>query len=292
MEGLLPDFLVIGAMKAGTSSLHEQLAARPGLFLSRPKEPNFFSDDEVYARGESWYRSLFAEAAGRRCGESSTHYSKLPRHPHTVERMRKLLPRPRLVYVMRHPIDRIVSHYVHEWSEGRCSGAIDEVVSRDPSYVAYSSYARQLEPYLEAYGSEALLPVFFERLMRDRDAELARICRFVGDPDWQQARWRAGQGAANVSAERLRKTPLTRLLLGWGPAVAARRLVPPALRRRVKRRWQMSERPELSAPVRERLAVALDPDLARLGAWLGLELSCRSWSRQVLRGEPRWAEVA
>ena len=57
-----PDFMIIGAMKSATSTLHEQLAANPGFFMSRPKEPNFFSDDAVWARGLDWYSALFASA--------------------------------------------------------------------------------------------------------------------------------------------------------------------------------------------------------------------------------------
>ena len=57
-----PDFMVIGAMKCATSTLHEQLARQPGLFMSTPKEPNFFSDDDVHARGMAWYEALFADA--------------------------------------------------------------------------------------------------------------------------------------------------------------------------------------------------------------------------------------
>ena len=100
-------FLVIGAMKCGTSSLHEQLSRRPNFFLSTPKEPNFFGDDDQFRKGTVWYESLFAGASpGQRCGESSTHYTKLPDHPHTVDRMHALIPGARLVYVMRHPIER------------------------------------------------------------------------------------------------------------------------------------------------------------------------------------------
>ena len=58
----LPDFIIIGAMKCGTSSLHEQLALRPGIFMSRPKEPNFFSDGSNFERGLDWYGALFSEA--------------------------------------------------------------------------------------------------------------------------------------------------------------------------------------------------------------------------------------
>ncbi len=83
-----PDFIIIGAMKCGTSTLYEQLAAQPGVFMCTPKEPNFFSDDRIYANGLDWYRGLFAPApAGALCGEASTHYTKLPTHPATLERL-------------------------------------------------------------------------------------------------------------------------------------------------------------------------------------------------------------
>src|SRR5215831_9979567 len=129
----LPDFLVIGAMKCATTTLHEQLARQPGIFMSRPKEPNFFSDDEILARGWGWYASLFwpAGEADLR-GESSTHYTKLPTYPRTVERMARHLPRLKLVYVMRHPIDRLISQYVHELTAGRIALGLAEAVIRHP----------------------------------------------------------------------------------------------------------------------------------------------------------------
>ncbi|MGB3560491.1 MAG: sulfotransferase domain-containing protein, partial [Geitlerinemataceae cyanobacterium] len=117
-----PDFLIMGAMKCATSTLHEQLALQPGFFMSELKEPNFFSNDEQYARGMDWYLSLFQGAPEHSlCGESSTHYTKLPTYPNTIDRIGKHLPQVKLIYVMRHPIDRLVSQYVHEWSQGRVS---------------------------------------------------------------------------------------------------------------------------------------------------------------------------
>src|SRR6185312_16834851 len=99
-----PDFMIIGAMKCATTTLHEQLARQPGLFMSRPKEPNFFSDDENYARGWAWYGSLFRPAGSADLrGESRTHYTKLPTYPRTVERIRRDLPRLKPIYGMRHP---------------------------------------------------------------------------------------------------------------------------------------------------------------------------------------------
>src|SRR4051812_13835299 len=88
-----PDFLIIGAMKSATTTLPEQLARQPGVFMPRPTEPNFFSDDDVFARGLDWYGSLYrgAEPPALR-GESSTHYTKRPTYPNTVRRMADALP--------------------------------------------------------------------------------------------------------------------------------------------------------------------------------------------------------
>src|SRR5262249_42443904 len=155
-----PDFVVIGAMKCATTTLHEQVARQPGVFMSRPKEPNFFSDDGVYARGPGWYASLFAEAGpADLCGESSTHYTKLPTYPRPVERMAELLPRVKLIYVMRHPIDRLLSHYVHELTDGRITVGVREAVDLHPEFVDYGRYGMQLAPFLHEYGPESILPV-------------------------------------------------------------------------------------------------------------------------------------
>ena len=126
-----PDFIVIGAMKSATTTLHEQLARQPGFFMSRPKEPNFFSDDSIYARVEL----VLVAVSGRPStqdlrGESSTHYTKLPDYPRTVERMVRDLPRLKLIYVMRHPIDRLMSQYVHEVTAGRINSVVREAVER------------------------------------------------------------------------------------------------------------------------------------------------------------------
>ena len=148
-SGRGPDFVVIGAMKCMTSTLHEQLAAQAGIFMSTPKEPYYFSNDEVYARGEDWYRGLFSDAKpGDLCGESSTHYTKLPSYPHTVARMHVAFPHLKLIYVMRHPIERLVSQYVHEWSVRNVDCGIDAAVDTLPELIDYSRYAYQLRAIL------------------------------------------------------------------------------------------------------------------------------------------------
>lgn len=287
----LPDFVIIGAMKCGTSSLHEQLALRPGIFMSRPKEPNFFSDDENFERGPQWYAGLFREAGPAQiCGESSTHYTKLPTYPRTVERMRVQLPDVRLVYLMRDPIARISSQYVHEWSQGEVREPFERAVERHERYRAYSCYAYQLEPFLRAFGPDRVLPVFFERLLVAPSEELGRICRFVGDPHSGDAAWRRDLPPQNVSAERLRRSAIRDALLRMPGSAALRTRLPRAWRERAKGLWRMQQRPVLPEPLRRRLETHIDVDLARLGRWLGAHLDCRSFGQQVAAAALEWKE--
>lgn len=282
----LPDFLIIGAMKCGTSSLHDRLAEDPRLFMSQPKEPNFFSDDDVYARGLSWYTALFAPAGDSQlCGESSTHYTKLPTYPHTVDRMRVALPAPRLVYLMRDPIERIVSQFIHEWTRRDVFGDLEAAVRSHHRFLSYSLYATQLAPYFAAYGSERVLLVFFERLVVYPEEELGRILSFLGTPGAPAVR-SSDLPASNVSRERVRASPVRERLLALPGMRRAVSFLPRSLRARARARWQMRARPTLPAPLRQELEGRIDEDLARLDGPLGVALRCRSWKERVLAAPP------
>ncbi|HEY8428262.1 MAG TPA: sulfotransferase [Sandaracinaceae bacterium] len=284
---LRPDFLVIGAMKCATSTLHEQLACQPGIFMTTPKEPCFFSDDDVYARGIAWYEGLFAAGAQAALrGESSTHYTKLPTYPRTIERIRAHRIEPKLVYVMRDPIDRLVSHYVHEWTEARIDEPIDVAIDRHPELVDYGCYAMQLRPYFEAFGAERVLPVSLHRLEAAPQAELTRICRFLGYRG--EPRWNPAFARRNVTAERLRKSPIRDALVEQPLLAVFRRLLPKQVRERAKDLWRMKERPLLPPEQRARLAERFDADLAELGRWLGLELSCRNFASVTAERPLAW----
>jgi len=272
----LPDFIVIGAMKCATSSLHTQLAQN-GCFMSSQKEPCYFSDDSIFAHGSEWYSSLFAAAAPHQLsGESSTHYTKLPTYPLTVERMHRMLPDVRLIYIVRDPIDRVVSHYIHEWSERAISTSLDDTVRTVPRLIDYSRYATQLRPYLDAFGPEQLLVVFFERMKQESQEQLQRVAQFIGLNS--QVHWREDV-VQNASSERLRLSPTLRHLL-FHPAVSSirRTLVPKAWREHVKTRVRMTERPVLSAASRQWLTEQLDEDIQAFGRLLGLHrLTCANF---------------
>ena len=285
IDGRLPDFVIIGAMKAATSTLHAQLSAQPGIFMADPKEPNFFSDPDQWDRGLAWYRGLFASApAGALCGEASTHYTKLPTYPSALPRLRYTMPAARLIYLMRHPVDRLVSHYSHGWLERSIDGPIDDVIARRPELIDYGRYAMQIAPWLETFGKDQILPVFMERLIAAPQAELERICRFIGYTGMPS--WRAAIDPQNMSGERLRDSPWRDRILDH-PILAPirRRLVPRWVRNRIKRAWQMREKPVIGDASLARATALFDEDLGRLGGMLGTELNCRNF-KSVVRDRP------
>ncbi|MGD1854733.1 MAG: sulfotransferase [Leptolyngbyaceae cyanobacterium] len=277
-----PNFLVIGAMKCATSSLHEQLALQPGIFMTELKEPNFFSNDDQYAKGSKWYTSLFSpEETDILLGESSTHYTKLPTYPRTLDRITQDIPdasRLKFIYVMRHPIDRLVSQYIHEWSQRIIPTATDinAAIHAHPELVAYSKYNMQLQPYFSSFGKEKVLPVFFENLISQPQSELERICEFLEYPHrpvWQEL------DAQNVSSERMRQSKWRDFLVE-APILSTLRknLVPKSFRTRIRKLWTLSERPQLSPESIASLEATFNQDLHLLASWLGYEsLTCENF---------------
>jgi hypothetical protein len=284
-----PDFIIIGAMKSATSSLHVQLASHPGIFVSKPKEPHFFSDEDQYRRGANWYLSLFADAReSDLCGESSTHYAKLPDYPETVPRMKALLPDVRLIYVMRHPVDRLVSHYIHQWTQNVIRCDINDALDRYPELINYGRYGYQLKPYFEAYGKASILPVFFASIKQQPQRELERIARFI---DYRgPVAWKDELGAQNVSTERLRRFPGYQLIVDSPPMAFLRRaLVPQSVRDTVKARLTMNQRPALSESNLGRLESIFDEDLHTLSEWLRVDLNCKNFDEKTSGGYLEWA---
>lgn len=276
-----PDFIIIGAMKSATSTLHNQLALQDGIFMSTPKEPNYFSDDEQYARGERWYSSLFFKAESNDlCGESSTHYTKLPTYPLTVERMARSLNNPKFIYVMRHPIDRLVSHYIHEWSQNKFKCDINQAIDQYEELTAYSCYARQLEPYIKQYGVDNILPIFTEAIRQNPQKQLEKVADFLGYE--ADVLWRDELRSQNVSVQRVRRFKGYHYLVESKLMAFLRRLlVPKSVRTLVKKELTMHKRPEIDAARQAGLIELFDKELIALEGFLGVELSCATYKDKV-----------
>jgi hypothetical protein len=184
----LPSFIIIGAMKSGTSSLHHYLRRHPGICMSSAKETNFFIEAGNFGKGLDWYRSVFADHT-KICGEVSPSYSKRHRHQGVPERFHRLVPHVKLVYILRDPIDRIVSHYLHNRVAGRETRPLAAAVgakSYQNNYVQTSMYRFQLMAFLSYFRLERMLIATSEDLKDQRAETLRSIFRFIGvDPDFE-----------------------------------------------------------------------------------------------------------
>jgi len=204
-----PNFLVIGAMKSGTTSLCHLLDQHRDVFMCRPKEPMFFCNDGNYARGWAWYESLFAEAAGAAAvGEGSAAYTIANLCPDTVPRMAKHLPEARLIYIVRHPLDRIESHWMHSRYVGHTKSSFSRTLQENGNLVDASLYWRQIGLFRRHYDDDCILVLFFEDFTADPSSALAQCFRFIGvDPDFQCPQ---AEQAQNVTAGREVERPLLR----------------------------------------------------------------------------------
>jgi hypothetical protein len=195
----LPDFLILGAQKAGTTALYAYLRRHPGITGPRWKEVSYF--DRHYARGSAWYRGNFPARRGLIVGEASPSYLF---HPLAPERAAALVPGARLIAILRDPVERAHSHYQHEVAFGReplsFEAALEQEAARmegelermlaDPAYFSHAwwnftyrargEYAEQLERWQAAFGRAQLLVLANEELSAEPAATYARVLEFLG----------------------------------------------------------------------------------------------------------------
>ncbi|MBA2255142.1 MAG: sulfotransferase [Chloroflexi bacterium] len=261
----LPNLVVIGAMKCGTSSFHEYLDAHPAVAMSRPKELDFFLGPPrgSWAQGVAWYAGHFDAGSPIR-GEASPNYSKWPMYDGVPERMHALLPDAKLIYLVRDPIERIVSHYLHAVSAGRERRSIDAALAdlQDNWYVTCTRYAMQVGRFLEGYPRDRVLILAAEELRGDTGGVMADTFRFLGvDPSFTSPRFTKVRNPTSVRGEPTRVGRLLGPLLPRRYASGLRAL--PLLGRSL---FTPVRKPVVSASVRARLQEALTEDVAALRA--------------------------
>ena len=209
----LPELLIIGAQKGGTTSLFNYLTEHPDVLPPFGKEIHYF--DLHYVRGVTWYRGRFPYRGRLRGGrltlDASPYYLV---HPQVPRRAAALLPDARLVALLRNPIDRALSHHQHEVRGGRETLAFEEAIareaerlageeeklSRDPHYYSVSHhrhsylhrgrYVDQLRRWTEHYPRSRLLVLQSERLFQDPAETSAVVYRFLGLPPHRLARYK------------------------------------------------------------------------------------------------------
>jgi hypothetical protein len=195
----LPTFFIIGAPKAGTTSLHNYLSEHPQIQMSSVKEPNFFAPhlDPVHEPRRiaslDRYEELFDTSVAVR-GEASTPYSEYPLRQGVPERIREKVPDAKFIYVVRDPVERTISHYNHlVASEGERQPLGDVLADlsdpRSPSICA-SLYGLQLELYLRQFPERNFMVLDQADLLNDRRSTVRRVFAFLEvDADFDSPRF-------------------------------------------------------------------------------------------------------
>jgi hypothetical protein len=222
--GYLPNLLIVGAAKAGTSSLHAYLDEHPSIAMSKRKELELFNRPDDWRELLDRYRTNFYVRAPVR-GESSPAYSMDPRFGDVPARIHEVIPGAKIIYLVRDPIPRALAHYV-EWRFLRVEQRPFEQAFADldrPSnhYVMSSRYAHQLGRYRERFPDEQILVLDQRDLLKRRRDTLRRVFRFLGvDEDYSTPRF---EREHNVGQQKMQ---LNRF--GWW--LAERQAYLPALR--------------------------------------------------------------
>lgn len=184
----LPNALIIGTMKGGTSTLNAWLRNHPQVLFSAIKEIHFF--DDRFGRGERWYRTYFPlweQLLGGRCALEATP-SYLYRATVVAERMQALVPDARLLVLLRNPVSRAISHFGHQVQRGVETRSPTEALmsadgrgkGRANHYKRRGLYAEQLEQVLRLYPREQLLVLRSEDLFAQPEAVYAQVQGFLG----------------------------------------------------------------------------------------------------------------
>ncbi len=178
------DFLVIGVMKCATSTVCAYLEDHPYVFMVPRCEPNFFSHDENYVKGIDWYADHFRDRGyAKICGEGSNAYAAGEMYPDTVARIAVHNPGVKIIYMARHPIDRIISAWIQirvDHGDSAPNTPDRAVVERPEFFIDPSLYWKNISRYRAAFPDSQIFVGFMEDLQRDPLAFFIRLTDFLG----------------------------------------------------------------------------------------------------------------
>lgn len=183
MTTLGPNFFIIGAAKAATTTLANLLALHPEAAIVQGKEPHFFSQDATYALGWNAYLRLFGHCTNERAiGDASTSYSRIRYHPQTTARIAGHVPDAKIIYMVRHPLERIQSAYVERIATlGAAAhhGSFSAAIRNAPMMLDSSRYWEVYRHYSEVFGESRVKVVWFEDFVAGLREGLADVARFL-----------------------------------------------------------------------------------------------------------------
>lgn len=269
----LPDFLVIGAEKCGTTTLYEDLKSHPEILIAE-KESSTLCGGAKTAEilGEEYARLFRGAPSGVKLGEVSTRYAMLPDDPEAPSNAKTIAPNAKIIYIVRNPLDRVISHHHHDYGLGFVGPDIDEAVHTHPSLVGHTRYATQIDAWMRFFSRDQVRVVRFEDYVANRINGLAGLLAFIGVE--------SSGGAPSMKAHNAAST--MHIASGRWSIIAQNRLyrkfVRPMIGEDVRKRLTRAVLPKApprpdppSAATLDHLVEALGPEVRRLADLLGTE---------------------
>ena len=175
------DFMILGAMKSETTTLSQILSNHPDVCFCQIKEPHYFSKTPDWKKNIEDYKALYNPSSNQICGEASTTYTFYPRFNKDIwQSLYSFNPKLKFIYIMREPVDRIVSQYMHDYLRGRTKESLEEVVLNQSLYIHITRYFIQIKPFIELFGREKVLLLTFEEFIANKTITLNKIANFLG----------------------------------------------------------------------------------------------------------------
>lgn len=214
-KSLYPNFLILGAQKSGTSSLNYYLQEHPDIYM-HPKELHFFDDrDDTFHFGAEYYKGFFAGVEEEQMvGECTPCYLFAADAPH---RIHEILPKIRLITILRNPIDRAYSHYWKNIKNGREKKCFEEAIKLENerleidkwhylnfSYISRGLYVEQIERYFQFFNRDQMLFIFYDELAKQPEKVLFKIFQFLKvETSFQSSRLTARMNPATKTRSKL-----------------------------------------------------------------------------------------
>lgn len=267
------DFMIIGAQKCGTSTLAEILSGHPSIVSCKKKEPHFFSSCSDWRAELDEYEELFDATEGSLLFEASTTYTFSPlRNVEIWQDIYEYNPEMKFLYLVRNPLDRIVSNYMHMYERGYTDLSIEESVKKNRVYIDVSRYATQIRPFISRFGRENVLLLHFEEFVERRDAVLQRVANFL-KIDFDQfgtfSDVHANRSVGGGKRHHRYDDPSL-------PLRVLRKLAPPLWERLIRPPdRKFATRPSLPPPYKRMILNQLELDISELERLLGKNLN--SW---------------
>ena len=179
MANFKVNFMLIGAMKCGTSTLAHILKNHPDIGFSRIKEPQFFSRTKNWKLHINEYHSLFNFCEDKIFGEASTLYTSYPQNNLEIwNDIYEYNNNMKFLYIVRNPVDRAISHYMHNYERGFIDATIENSL-KFSNILNTGRYFTQIKPFIDKFGLENVLILNFDDLLFNRAGVLREISGFL-----------------------------------------------------------------------------------------------------------------